>query len=107
MLPKVGECVYVDIDLWWDQAATQTLQRRYLKHVAVVERIDSGGKRGKSNKNKSNGAGIKLSLRYFYRPHQTFHPPSHAFYEKVRTLSFSFGLAFALSRCFLPASLHV
>jgi len=84
-IPQPGECVYVAS--WWDPEAAQTLQRRYLKHVAVVERIINAS----STAIKKDGK-IKLALRYFYRPHQTFHPPSHPFYEKVCTYPIAHSL---------------
>ena len=93
-IPQPGECVYVAS--WWDPEAAQTLQRRYLKHVAVVERIikasSTAGPRKQSGRAIKKDGKIKLALRYFYRPHQTFHPPSHPFYEKVCTYPIAHSL---------------
>jgi hypothetical protein len=99
----VGQCVYVSE--WWDAEAVHTQQRQHLKHVALVEKVvvsSAGGSNGAS-KRKAGGAGrgkspavhptsSKVTLRYFYRPNQTFHAPSHAFYEKVRAIEVPLSL---------------
>ena len=70
---QVGDTVHVE--RWWRDEDHVAQSRFGLPHVAIVTELY-----------KEEGVAM-CRLRYFYRPHQTFHPPRHRFHLKEVLLS--------------------